>query len=304
MAGRGVRILAGVVGALFLFPLGYLVVRTTSLGADFGELLLSSATAQPLVNSLAIATSTAVTAGVLGSALAFLVVRTQLPGRRLLRWALALPLVVPSYVGATAVLAAFGPGALIGSIPRLQGFWGSLVVLTLLTYPYVYLPVVGRLSTTAPELEEAARLLGDTPGRAVRKVVVPQIRGAAGAGMLLVFLYGLSDFGAVSLLRFDTITRAIFSSQLSNRAASLTLGLVLALLALAVAAAANTAATEEPRVGSTRKPSESPQPEYPTPTVAEPRPIHTPKTATGVTRANPMTAQHTITAGPSQRPSG
>ena len=197
MAGRGVRILAGVVGALFLFPLGYLVVRTTSLGADFGELLLSSATAQPLVNSLAIATSTAVTAGVLGSALAFLVVRTQLPGRRLLRWALALPLVVPSYVGATAVLAAFGPGALIGSIPRLQGFWGSLVVLTLLTYPYVYLPVVGRLSTTAPELEEAARLLGDTPGRAVRKVVVPQIRGAAGAGMLLVFLYGAKIAEAV-----------------------------------------------------------------------------------------------------------
>ena len=81
----------------------------------------------------------------------------------------------------------------------------------------------------------AGRLLGNTPRQVVFRIILPQAREAILAGTLLVFLYGLSDFGAVSLMRFDTITRVIFSSQLADRAASLTLGLVLALVALLVA---------------------------------------------------------------------
>lgn len=248
MSARSVRGLAVFVGVLFLFPAAYLLIRTVTLGAEFRDVLLSAATARPLLNSLAIATATAAAAGALGTALAFLVDRTDMPGRTVLRLALALPLVVPSYVGATALLAAFGPGALLPAIPRLQGFWGSLTVLTFLSYPYVYLPVLVRLRTTAPALEEAARLLGDTPARALRKVLLPQVANSAGAGMLLVFLYGLSDFGAVALMRYDTITRVIFASQLSNRAASLTLGLVLAVLALAVAAADRAAQSRRPPI--------------------------------------------------------
>ncbi|MBT8203651.1 MAG: iron ABC transporter permease [Acidimicrobiia bacterium] len=242
---------AGVVGVLFLFPVGYLLIRTVTLGTDFGDILLSRATVQPLANSLAIAGGTALLAGILGTALAFLINRTELPGRRVLRWVLALPLVIPSFVGATAVLAAFGPGALVGFVPRFQGFWGALAILTLLTYPYVYLPVLSRLTSTAASLEDAARLLGDSPQQAIRKVVFPQTRGAISAGMLLVFLYGLSDFGAVSLMRFDTITRVIFASQLSNRSVSLTLGLVLALVALAVAAVNRWLPARRPPIATT-----------------------------------------------------
>ena len=236
------------VGLLFLFPAGYLLIRTVTLGSDFSAILTSSATLRPLLNSVLIASATAVVAAVVGTTLALLVARTNLPGRAVWRWALALPLVLPSFVGATAVLAAFGPGGLIEFVPRVQGFWGSLIVLALLTYPYVYLPVLARLSTTAASLEDAARLLGDSSWQAVRKVVLPQARGAILAGTLLVFLYGLSDFGAVSLMRFDTITRAIFSSQLSDRATSLTLGLVLALLALLVAAVDRSASARRPPV--------------------------------------------------------
>ncbi|NNC92051.1 MAG: iron ABC transporter permease [Acidimicrobiia bacterium] len=243
--------LAGLVGLLFLFPVGYLLIRTVTLGSDFSAIVTSSATLRPLRNSLLIATATAAVAAIVGTTLALLVARTDLPGRAFWRWALALPLVLPSFVGATAVLAAFGPGGLIEFVPRVQGFWGALIVLALLTYPYVYLPVLGRLSTTAASLEDAARLLGDSSWQAVRKVVLPQARGAILAGTLLVFLYGLSDFGAVSLMRFDTITRAIFSSQLSDRATSLTLGLVLALLALLVAAADRSAGARRPPVQTT-----------------------------------------------------
>lgn len=235
---RPMVIAAVAIGLLFLFPIGYLVWGTITFGGDTWEALTSSRTLRPLANSLLIATVVTGLCGVLGVSTAWLVSRTDLPGRRLLRLALPLPLVIPSFVGATAYLAGFGRGGLIEAIPRLDGFWGATLVLTLLSYPYVYLPVLARLMTTSDNLEEAARLLDGRFGRMWVRVVVPQIRGAAAAGMLLTFLYVLSDFGAVTLMRFDTITRAIFSARLFDRAASLTLGLILAIVALLVAAAA------------------------------------------------------------------
>ena len=222
-------------GLLFLFPIAYLAWGTLSLGGGFWAALPSLETLRPLRNSLLIATSTAISCMFLGTTLAWIVARTDLPGRRFWRVVLALPLVIPSFVGATALLSALGPGGLVPFLPRIEGFWGAFLVLTLLGYPFVYLPVVARLSTTSPSLEEAARLLGDRPIRTVRKVVLPEIRNTVMAGAMLVFLYGLSDFGAVALMRYDTITRAIFSSRLFDRATSLTLGLVLAILALTVA---------------------------------------------------------------------
>ena len=223
-------------GLLFLFPIGYLAWGTLSLGGDFWATMASARTLRPLRNSLLIATSTAVSCMVLGTTLAWLVARTDLAGKRLWRVVLPLPLVIPSFVGATALLSAFGRGGLVPFLPRIEGFWGAFIVLTLLSYPYVYLPVLARLSTTVPTLEEAARLLGSRPVRTLFRVVLPHIRNTVAAGTILVFLYGLSDFGAVALMRYDTITRAIFSARLFDRATALTLGLVLAVLALIVAA--------------------------------------------------------------------
>ncbi len=224
-------------GLVFLFPAAYLLVETVGLGGNLFDELTRSATLGPLARSLLIASTTALTCAFVGVGLAIVVARTDLPGRRWVRLVLALPLVIPSFVGATAFLAAFGPGGLVSAVPRPSGFWGALLVLTLLTYPYVYLPVLARLQTTSPLVEDAARQLGRTPLRIAVGVIFPQVRGAAAAGTMLVFLYALSDFGAVSLMRYDTITRAIFSARLFDRATSLTLGLLLAILALAAAAA-------------------------------------------------------------------
>ena len=80
-------------------------------------------------------------------------------------------------------------------------------MLTLFTYPLVYLPVAARLATLPPQLEESSRLLGDRPARTFRRVVLPVVRGAIAGGALLVLLYCLSEFGAVQLLGFDTLTR-------------------------------------------------------------------------------------------------
>lgn len=233
--GRSTAALAWAAAVFFLFPLSYLVWEAAGGGGDAAAALTRRSVWGPLLRSLALAAASASACGVLGGALAWLVVRTDVAGRRLWKMVLPLPLVIPSFVGATAMLAAFGPGALIPFAPRPEGFWGAFAVLVLLSYPYTYLPIAARLRNTAPEPEEAARVLGGGRMRMMRRVVYPQVRGTALAGMLLVFLYVLSDFGAVSLMRYDTITRAIFSARLLDRSTSLTLGLILAVLALAAA---------------------------------------------------------------------
>jgi iron(III) transport system permease protein len=223
-------------------PLIYLFVRTVGLGESALD-VLADETAGPLLRTLALAGAVALACAVLGTTVAWLVMRTDLPARRFFRVALALPLVIPSFVGALALLAAFAPGGLVDEVvgfgrpPRIEGFVGAFFVLTLLSYPYVYLPTIARLSTLPPELEETARALGRAPFAVFRTVVLPQCWGAIGAGTLLVFLYVVSDFGAVSLMRYDTLTRTIEATRLFDRTTSLTLSMVLAVIALGVAAA-------------------------------------------------------------------
>lgn len=219
---------------VFAAPFAYLAWEATQSANVFGVLGRSDATG-PLLRSLALAGATSVLATLIGGSLAWLIVRTDLPGRRVLGIAVALPLVIPSYVAAASLRAAFGPGSLIGWIPRPSGFLGALLVLTAVTYPYVYLPVAARLRTMPASLEDAARSLGDTGTAVVRRIVLPQAMAVLVGGSLIVALYTISDFGAVSLMRYDTMTRAIFASRLAAPETALALGLTLSLVALGVA---------------------------------------------------------------------
>lgn len=198
-------VVPAVVAALVaLLPLGYLAVRALENGPAYAaELLLRERTLRLVARSLGLAAI--VTAGclVLGVSAAWLVVRSTVAGRRVWRVLLALPLAVPSYVAAFAWLAA---------VPQLHGFAGAALVLTLCSYPYVYLPVLAALQRTDPALEEVSRSLGRSPLRTFAAVTLRQVRPAAAAGGLLVALYVLSDFGAVSILRYDSFTRAIYTS--------------------------------------------------------------------------------------------
>ena len=85
-----------------------------------------------------------------------------------------------------------------------------------------------------PALEESARSLGRTPAHVFRTVVLPQAAGALAAGSLLTFLYCVSEFGAVSLVRYDTLTLRIEATRLFDRETSITLSLLLAMVALLV----------------------------------------------------------------------
>jgi iron(III) transport system permease protein len=178
--------------------------------------------------------------------LAWLVARTDLPGRRVWSVLFALPLVIPSYVTALALISALGPrgllqealGAPLGieRVPEIYGFPGAFVALTLATYPYVYLLVLAALRRADPAVEEASRSLGHGPWHTFARATLPSLRPSIGAGALLVALYALSDFGVVSLMRYDALTRAIFTSyrSLFDRDPAAVVGLVLVALTVAL----------------------------------------------------------------------
>ena len=230
--------------APFAAPLVYLAVRNIERGGLLST-LGDGALLGPLGRSLVLATSVSGATAAVGTAAAWLVTRTDLPGRRAFRVLLPLPLVLPSFIGAFALLAAFARGGLVermlgplglGSLPTVDGFVGAFLVLTLLSYPYVYLPVAARLRQLPRAAEESARLLGSGPAATFRTVVLPQAWPAIAAGSLLVFLYVISDFGAVQLLRYDTLTRAIYANRLLDPQVAAALSLALGLLAIAVVA--------------------------------------------------------------------
>jgi iron(III) transport system permease protein len=219
-----------------LLPLAYLLLRTLQGGLPaWWEAVATERVAVLAGTSVLLATAVTGACLLIGVGGAWLVTRSDVPGRRLLAVLLALPLAVPSYVAAftwvsVADLWAADPGT------RFEGFTAAAVVLTLYTYPYVYLPVAAALVRVDPSQEEVARSLGHGPLQTLLTVTLPQVRPAIAGGGLLAALYVLSDFGAVSILRLDTFTRAIFTafSVGFNRSLALTLATLLVLLTLVI----------------------------------------------------------------------
>ncbi|HEX9766065.1 MAG TPA: iron ABC transporter permease [Nitriliruptorales bacterium] len=240
---------AMIVAALVSIPLVYLLVRVGDGGtAIVGDVLSDRGTWEQLGRTALLGVSVTVASILIAVPAAWLTVRTDLPGRRTLGVLLALPLVIPSYVGAFALLGALAPGGLVESflsaagfdvqLPRPQGYWGAFASLTLFTYPYVLLMVRGALKAMGSAPEEAARTLGHRPWSVFWRVTVPRLRASIGAGGLLVLLYVASDFGAVSLMRYSTFTRAIYVHYQNafDRTPAAVLSLLLVLLTAAVVA--------------------------------------------------------------------
>lgn len=258
--GLEARVWAIVVALAFAGPSAFLLVRVLGDPSGLAGVMGDGRLLAPMVRSLALATLVSGSAAVVGTSTAWLVARTDVPGVRWWRLLLPLPLVIPSFMGTFALLSAFAPGGLfapllasvgINSVPQLRGLWGSWLVLTLFTYPYVHLVVASRLNQLPPSLEEAARLFGRSPRQVFTSVVLPQLRPAIAAGALLVFLYAISDYGVVELLRYDVLTRVIYASRLANPVLSLSLSLTLGLLALTVAVIERFASGRD-RVGGRR----------------------------------------------------
>ena len=193
-----------------LLPLAHLVLRASEASDPLG-ILTDSRSLRAALRTVVLAATVTVVATAIGVALAWILERTDVPARNALGLLAAVPLVLPTYVIAVAFKDAFGPSPLLFPLPGAVGFRGAATALALATYPYVLLIVRASLRAADPALEEAARSLGDGPSRVFLRVVTQTLRPAIGAGGLLVFLYTLSDFGAVAILRVETLTVAIYN---------------------------------------------------------------------------------------------
>ena len=242
-----------IAAAFFGVPFGYLVVRAIGDGRLAWEAAIDGSTVAPLWRSVQLMVLTTGLATAIGVSFAWLTTRSDLPGRRVIGVLAVLPLVIPSFVVAYAFISAFASGGMlqqalgISGLPEVRGLPGAVLVLTLVSYPYVYLPVAARLSGLPPSLEESARLLGRSSWRTFRSVVLPQCSATIAAGALLVALYCLSDFGAVQFIRYDTLTRKIFASRF-DPVTSVAVSLLLGLLALAFAGGERLARRRHPAV--------------------------------------------------------
>ncbi len=239
--------MAALVAAAMLLPPVYLLVRALSAGGEVWEIVTTWSTVNTVGRTMVLAA--AVTGGAIAIAVpvAWLTTRTDLPLRGLWSVVLVLPLVIPSYVGAFTFVSALGPRGMLQGLlepfgvqrlPEIYGFGGAWLTLTLFTFPYVLLPVRAALRGIDHSLEEVARGLGKNPWTTFFRVTLPQLRPAIAVGGLLVALYTLSDFGAVSILRFDSLTRVIFLQYTSafDRSSAAALALLLVALALLVVA--------------------------------------------------------------------
>lgn len=210
---------ATIIAAGMLLPLAYLLIRVVEIGPEAIEFALRPRTLQVLLNSVGLVVVVTTVCALIAVPLAWLLVRTDLPGRRVWTMLAVLPLVIPSYVAGFAVIAALGPRGLLQQalaplgverLPDIYGLPGAALTLILVSYPYILLGVRAALQSMDPSLEEAARSLGHGGWPTFRRVTWPQLRPALAAGALLVALYTLSDFGAVSLLQFNAFTRVIY----------------------------------------------------------------------------------------------
>ena len=180
-------------------------------------------TLEIFVTTLTLTTLVVAFATIIGIAMAWILHSVALPFPNLSRALVILPIAIPSYVFTFCWISLF---------PELQGFWAAVFILVLSTTPFVILAALSALRRVDWSQHEVAQTLGLNNFATFCQVTLPQIRNSVAAGSLLVALYVLSDFGAVSLLGVDTFTRAI--SNLYRGSFDRSTAAVLALILVAI----------------------------------------------------------------------
>lgn len=221
-------VLAGSASLIAAIPLVYLAVRIIDSGSEvFSDTIFRLRVLQLSLNSVSLVVAVTLTCLIIGTAVGVFLARFKFPGGRFWVLLAALPLAVPSYLAAYGWLTIF---------PGLQGFFASWFIMAAVCVPYVSLSVAAVLRDASADPEAVARTLGVGPISAFRLATWPRIRSAAVAGSLLVALYTLSDFGAVAMLRFQTLTwgvKSAYSSSFDRNQAAL-LAMILVMLAMLV----------------------------------------------------------------------
>ena len=223
-------------------PLVYLLIRAFDATPDMlSNIVFRMRNLRLLGNTLLLTGGVLVLDTLIALPLAYLSTRVRIKARRAVTLLGVLPLAIPGYVMSYAFLGLGGYNGtleqLLGmSVPRISGFWGSLLVLSLCTFPYLYLNLRTALLGMDQSIEEASRSLGQDARSTFTKVVLPQLRPAYLAGTLLVSLHVFGDFGTVSLMRFETFSYALYLQYIAAYDRIYAAWLALMLLGLTTAA--------------------------------------------------------------------
>ncbi|HEY1665120.1 MAG TPA: iron ABC transporter permease [Trebonia sp.] len=224
----GLLLIAAAVAVVLLLPLAFLLVEAVGAGPGMvARLIGRSMTAQLLWNTIRLGVVVTLLCAVIGTGSAWLVERTNLPGRRVWAVLIVVPLAIPDFV------VSFGWASLSTAV---TGFRGAVLVMTLALYPLVYLPVAASLRNADPAQEEVARSLGAGRVKTFWRVTVGQARIAILGGCVLVIMTMLAEYGAFEILGYQTFTTEIFTefSLSFNIPAACALSLVLVALGLVV----------------------------------------------------------------------
>ncbi|GAA5015630.1 ABC transporter permease [Kitasatospora paranensis] len=241
-------LLPALLGLAFLvLPLVGLLVRAP--WSALPEQLSSPEVWQALRLSLICATSATAVSLVLGVPLAWMLARTELPGRRIVRALVTLPLVLPPVVGGVALLLVLGRNGIVGrwldsafglTLPFTTA--GVVVAETFVAMPFLVISVEGALRAADPRYEEAAATLGASRLTAFRRVTLPLIAPGIGAGAVLAWARALGEFGATITFagnfpgRTQTMPLAVYLAMESDPEAAIALSLVLLAVSIAVLA--------------------------------------------------------------------
>lgn len=239
------------IALLTIIPLLAVVWMAVTPQPDIWQHLWKYVLPRVLGNTLLLMLLVSVVVLAVGVPLAWLTAMCDFPGRRFFSWALVLPLAIPAYVLAFVQMGLFeyaGPvqsflREVMGSsrwFPDIRGsLWGLVMVLVMAFYPYVYLMTRSAFLTQGHRSMEAAQALGLSPVAAFFKVALPLARPWIGAGLALVLMEVLADFGAIAVFNFDTFSTALYKSwfDLHNIGAAAQLAAILVLVVLLLVAA-------------------------------------------------------------------
>lgn len=215
----------GAIALVLAIPVLFVAASVVTPAVEVWSHLASTVLVRYVLNSLGLMVGVGVGVVVIGVGTAWLVTMCRFPGSRVLEWGLLLPLAAPAYILAyvyTELLEFYGPVQrgvrwLFGWqsladywFPNVRSLWGTVLMLTLVLYPYVYLLVrVAFLEQSVCTLE-ASRSLGCNPWHSFRRVALPLARPAIAAGTALALMETLNDFGTVQYFGVETFTTGIY----------------------------------------------------------------------------------------------
>lgn len=171
-------------------------------------------------NTLILSISTGLLSAFIAVPLAIIVTLYKFPGHRFFGWSLSLSIAFPAYVYAFVFVGIFEYSSPLATflresgitLPSIKNIYGASIIMSMALFPYIFLLAKAQLSNMGVSLFKAAKTLGNSNLQAIVKIIIPSLWPTILAGMILVMLETIADFGGVSTLRVDTFTVGIYDA--------------------------------------------------------------------------------------------